>query len=178
MCSARVFFGCALLLVQLNAFALSLDDFLPDFLTGKQAVESANATPEIAFKIPAASQKRNASSATTWYCERVDGAFCVKQNASQEIAQAINGSETQQATVDQGANSSYINRNSNNYNSNAINNFNITNSNQTALQAYAPQLNNYSIEDRIRNGFAIPIKPSQNTELNLSPNQVQFNMQY
>mgnify|MGYP003509207151 FL=1 len=82
------------------------------------------------------------------------------------------------ASANQGANSQYYNRDGNTYNQNAINNFNITNSNQTAMQPYSAQLNNLSIEDKLKQSIAIPLKAGENTAVSVGTNNVQFNVSY
>ena len=179
---ARCWLLC-LACIQLNAFALGLDDFVPDFISSSSRVESANANPVTAFSIPEASQQRNAkSNESYWYCDKIHNPSCVKQASSaalaQKIIQPVSGSNVLNSSANQGANSQYYNRDGNTYNQNAINNFNITNSNQTAMQPYSAQLNNLSIEDKLKQNIAIPLKAGENTAVSVGTNNVQFNVSY
>ena len=172
-----------LVCIQLNAFALGLDDFVPDFVSASNQVESANANPVTAFSIPEASQQRKAkSNESYWYCDKIHNPSCVKQASSaalaQKIIQPVTGNKVVTASANQGANSQYYNRDGNIYDQNAINNFNITNSNQTAMQPYSAQLNNLSIEDKLKQSIAIPLKAGNNTEVSVGANNVQFNVSY
>lgn len=172
-------------LLQLNSFALGLDDFLPDFMSSNnKKIESANADPQIAFSIPESSKKRNASSNTSLYCSTVGNPNCFKDPTSgKNIQRKVTKAGASTPAIDplvgnQGANDQYFNRNTNNYDANAIANFNITNSNQTALQVSSPKLTNSSPEDTIKNSLAIPLKPNSNTAVSVGTNQVQFNVSY
>ncbi len=173
-------FGLLLLGAYTSCMALSLDDFVPDFLTSSPKTESS-VNSEIAFSIPESSKKRNASSNSAWYCDRVHNVFCSKQDASKVIALAVESSISNSAAninPDANPNGKYFNRNSNNYDQNAINNFNLTNSNQSALQTYSPKLNNQSAEDQIRNNVAVPIQADKNTNISVGQQQIEFNIKY
>ena len=163
-------------LLSLGAFALGLDDFVPDFLSNGHTVESANLNPETAFMVPVTAKKRSESS-DDWYCDRVNQAFCAKQSASAAIVH-INSSAPLAAKVNQGANDQYFNPNSNSYDKNAVVNFNITNSNQTALQGYSPKLNNYTTTDQLKQNIAVPIQADKNTNISVGANQINFNVSY
>lgn len=167
-----------IILCPLSVFALSVNDFVPDFLTASKAGESSNLNPDSAFSLPESSMKRSANSNDVWYCDRINGVFCSNQNASQAIAKKFSSSTTTTAKANQGANAQYFNPNSNSYDQNAVANFNITNSNQTALQSYSPKLNNYSTEDQLKQNLAVPIKPDKNTNISVGTNQINFNMSY
>lgn len=154
-----------------------MDDFVPDFLSNGHTVESANLNPETAFVVPAMAKKRTESTSDTWYCERVNQAFCAKQSASAAIVH-INSSAPLAVKVNQGANDQYFNPNSNSYDKNAVVNFNITNSNQTALQGYSPKLNNYTTTDQLKQNIAVPIQADKNTNISVGANQINFNVSY
>lgn len=163
--------------MHIQVWALELDDFVPSFLSAAHKTESATADPALAFSLPEASKKRNSSSSGSWYCDRVSGIVCTKQNASRVIAQTVSGDNSIIANANQGANDQYFNRNKSNFNQNATNNFNITNSNQSALQIYAPQLN-YSAEQQIKNNMAVPIQADKNTSVSVGQQQIEFNIKY
>lgn len=92
--------------------------------------------------------------------------------------QSIDGNHTLEATPKTGANSSYVNPNSNTYDQNAVANFNITNANQSTLQSYSPVLNNQSTKDMLIQNTTIPFKASNSTSLNVGTNKVEFNISY
>ncbi len=163
----------------MDVHAFSVDDFVPDFLSAGQVSESQVLNSHMAFSIPESSQQRfTNSNEQYWYCDKLKDPLCMKQNASAVIARTK--SDNAEATVhaNLGANDKYFNRNSNSYDQNAVANFNITNSNQAAMQAYSPKLNNYSTEDTLKQSVAIPLKPSNNTAVTVGTNQVQFNLSY
>lgn len=165
--------------ISVNVYALSMDDFMPDFLSYSPSAESQNLNPHLAFSIPESSQERfTNSNESYWYCDKLRDPLCTKQNASSVVNKTQLGSAEIEAHANLGANEKYFNRNSNLYDQNAVANFNITNSNQAAMQAYAPQLNNYSTEDTLKHNIAIPLKPSSNTAVSVGTNNVQFNMSY
>lgn len=106
---------------------------------------------------------------------------CPRQNSSATVPQNSKPNEalpTASVTPTTGGNGHYFNRNQNNFDQNAINNFNITDSNQSTLQAYAPQLNNRSMEDTLKDNVAIPIKANNNTDVSVGTNQIKFNVTY
>jgi len=173
--------GIVLSLLPLVAHALTLDDLTPTFLSSDKSHESANTDPKLAFSVPDSAKKRNASSGTIWYCNKVSGLNCARQNSSGTVPQNFKSNEalpTAAVTPTTGGNGHYFNRNQNSYDQNAINNFNITDSNQSTLQAYAPQLNNKSMEDTLKENVAIPIKANNNTDVSVGTNQIKFNVTY
>lgn len=173
--------GIALCLLPLAAQALSLDDFTPNFLSSDKSHESANTDPKLAFSVPDSVKKRNASSSDVWYCNKINGLNCARQNASSSVPQNLKSETVRLPTssvTPTGGNGQYFNRNQNSYDQNAITNFNITDSNQSTLQAYAPQLNNKSMEDILKDNIAIPIKANNNTDVSVGTNQIKFNVTY
>ena len=159
------------------AYGLSVDDFIPDFLEPNDRVESS-VNPDVAFKLPPATQKRTASGANSRYCERAGNVFCSTHQDNAALAlsgesQAIAGKGiTNNDTA--GANGSYFNRNSNNYDQNAVATFNMTNSNQAAMQVYSPKLN----EDQLKNNVTVPLQADKNTNINIGQQQIEFNIKY
>lgn len=160
--------------------ALTLDDFTPTFLSSDKSHESANTDPKLAFSVPDSAKKRNASGGV-WYCNKINNLNCARQNSSSTIPQNLKSETVEPPTssvAPTGGNGQYFNRNQNSYDQNAINNFNITDSNQSTLQAYAPQLNNKSMEDTLKENVAIPIKANNNTDVSVGTNQIKFNVTY
>lgn len=167
-----------LLSIPLCLYALSVDDFVPDFLAGgNHAGESANLDSSKAFSLSDATKQRTLAGDDS-YCDRVHQAFCAKENASAIIAHKTESGIPIKEVANLGANNQYFNPNSNNYDQNAVANFNITNSNQTALQGYAPKLNNYSTTDQIKSNLAVPIQADKNTNISVGATQINFNMSY
>lgn len=165
-----------------EAFPLSMDDFVPDFLDPSIHKTESSIDPQVAFSLPSDTQKRSASSGSAWYCNRKQDVFCNRKQESSDTLMAAesarvvgNGIANDAYT---GANGSYFNRNSNNYDQNAVTNFNITNSNQAAMQVYSPKLNNSSMEDQLRNNVTVPVQAGKNTNVNIGQQQIEFNIQY
>lgn len=165
-----------------KAFSISMNDFVPDFLDPSNHKTESSIDPQIAFSLPSDTQKRSASADSAWYCNRKQNVFCNRKKESSEMAAAAEsagvGGNGIANDVYTGANSSYFNRNSNNYDQNAVNNFNITNSNQAAMQVYSPKLNNSSMEDQLRNNVTVPVQAGKNTNVNIGQQQIEFNIKY
>ena len=177
-----------LILWSTGVFALSIDDFVPDFLTAEKPVESS-INPTTAFSIPETSKKRNSRKGSAWYCDRAHNVFCNKQDASKVLAQVIEsnlvvgkdstlGVDLSGTLGSSGNSGKYFNRNANSYDQNAVVNFNLTDSNQAALQMYSPKLNNYSTEQTLKNNVAVPIQADKNTSINIGQQQIEFNIKY
>ena len=171
----------AFCLLPLVTPALTLDDFTPGFLSSDKSHESANTDPKLAFSVPDSVKKRNASGGGVWYCNKINALNCARQNSSSTVPQNLKPETAALPTSSvtaTGGNGQYFNRNQNSYDQNAINNFNITDSNQSTLQAYAPQLNNKSMEATLKDSVAIPLKANNNTDVSVGTNQIKFNVTY
>lgn len=173
-----------LLFFMSEVFAISLDDFVPDFLDPSGHKTESSIDPQVAFSLPADTKKRAASSSDAWYCNRKQNVFCNRKEESSanttlvvESSSGITGNGIVNDAYT-GANGSYFNRNSNNYDQNALNNFNITNSNQAAMQVASPKLNNSSMEDQLRNNVTVPVQAGKNTNVNIGQQQIEFNIKY
>ena len=166
--------------------SLELNDFAPNLINSNNQVESSPNNKLIVFSLPESSQTHNVSNTGSILpCGEVIGAACnvSKVSSSAVIAQrvkptAVTVQQQPVSMANQGANDQYFNRNGNNFDQNAINNFNITNSNQTTMQAYSPQLNNATIEDKLKQNIAIPLSTGSNSAVSVGANNVQFNVSY
>lgn len=160
-------------------YALSMDDFIPDFLEPNHKTESS-INPAVAFSLPPETQKRASSSGSAWYCKRAHNVFCSHraESGAGNLQLANESSSIGGKGLDNnsysGANGNYFNRNSNSYDQNAVNNFNITNSNQATMQVYSPKLN----EDQLRNNVAVPLQADKNTNISIGQQQIEFNIKY
>lgn len=167
--------------------SLELNDFAPNLINSSNLAESSTNNKLIVFSLPESSQSGNVSNTgNIWPCDKVIGTACnnvSKVSSSSVIAQgikptAVTAQQQPVSIANQGANDQYFNRNGNSFDQNAINNFNITNSNQTTMQAYSPQLNNATIEDKLKQNIAIPLSTGSNSAVSVGANNVQFNVSY
>lgn len=167
-----------------SSYGLNMNDFIPSFLRPTKVAESS-IDPNLAFSMPHQTRKREASNPdNNGYCSRRQDVFCDSQSGNEsgnKVVEAAKREDEEALTIKDaytGTNSSYFNRNSNNYDQNAISNFNITNSNQAALQVYSPKLNNLAPEDQIKNNFTLPLHTDKNTEISIGQQQIEFNIKY
>lgn len=166
--------------------ALVLDDFAPGFVNSSSQIESPAAGSLIAFSLPESSGLQQDSSKITesaWSCNKASNSSCsTKLVSSAVIAQGVKlstvAAQQPVSLANQGSNDQYFNRNGNSFDQNAINNFNITNSNQTTMQAYSAQLNNTTIEDKLKQNIAIPLSTGSHSAVSVGTNNVQFNVSY
>ena len=165
--------------------SLELNDFAPNLIYSNNQVESLPNNKLIVFSLPESSHTHNVSNTGNILpCDKVIDPACNgnKASSSAVVAQGVKPTiVTAQQPVsmaNQGANDQYFNRNGNSFDQNAINNFNITNSNQTTMQAYSPQLNNATLEDKLKQNIAIPLSTGSNIAVSVGTNNVQFNVSY
>ena len=116
-------------------------------------------------------------------CTSIVKKDCFRFNHNTKSMQTINFNNTKKplASTDEyvGANDSYFNPNSTTFDKNAIVNFNTTNSNQVLMQSYSAELNpEPTIQNLIKDKINIPVKTTENSQLNVGANKVEFNWSY
>lgn len=175
-----------LLCFPLCLHALALDDFAPNFVNASNQAESlTNNQLTVVFSLPESGNKQDIIKVpeTALSCDKDNNLSCASNSSSNAAtAQAVKSttvlSQQPVSIANQGSNDQYFNRNGNSFDQNAINNFNITNSNQTTMQAYSAQLNNATLEDKLKQNIAIPLSTGSNSAVSVGTNNVQFNVSY
>lgn len=175
-----------LLCFPLCLHALALDDFAPNFVNSSNQAESLTSNQlTVVFSLPESNQQGSIKKTeNALLCDNAVDLSCVGKTTSNVITTQVVKPTTAVASqqpvsiANQGANDQYFNRTGNNFNQNAINNFNITNSNQTTMQAYSAQINNATLEDKLKQNIAIPLSTGSNSAVSVGSNNVQFNVSY
>lgn len=152
-----------------SALALSLSDFIPDYLVPDKESEESRTSMVAAPVKPLVETKRNSSATKTWYCKRnqnnVGNVFCNK-NDDNQIVRSLTYNEGD-ASGDQ-----------TNMVDNAVANKNYrgqdTSANQQTLQ-------NKEVKNSLQKsqgGLFVPIQPSKDVNMNVNQQQIQFNIKY
>ncbi|MCX8514767.1 MAG: hypothetical protein ORN24_04290 [Burkholderiales bacterium] len=144
---------CLVFLLKI-IFALSLSDFVPSFIYGRN--ESFNGEVK-----PIVNVKRNSSGENIWYCIRnlknITNVFCNKSNQSNAVT--FNNSSGDKSPV--------IDSSANNNNGQQLNNVPAT-------------LQDQNVKDALKNQNLIflPLTPEENLKMDINQQRVQFHYKY